>query len=129
MAEGIEQSIDQFGIVAGGETAGIRSPRGSRSASSSDDLRAKEAQGSRAVAQIEGSLEPGRRVLPIEDSTGDAKSKLTFVRALRRGSRLMPPAPAWPAFERALTGRDAVPLNTGVPDRRRSAASARRGSG
>ncbi len=40
-------------------------------------------------AQIEGSLEPGKRVILVEDLTTDAKSKVNFCSALKRAGAIV----------------------------------------
>ncbi len=86
-AEEIEKSIgrEKFDLVAGGETAGI-----AFAAWIADYffvpmiyVRKKPKEFGR-LAQIEGTLEPGKRVILVEDLTTDAKSKVNFCQALKR---------------------------------------------
>ncbi len=85
-AEEIEKSIgrQEFDLVAGGETAGI--PFASWIAEyffvPMIYVRKKPKEFGR-LAQIEGMLEPGRRVILVEDLTTDAKSKVNFCQALK----------------------------------------------
>ena len=71
-------------VVAGGETAGIPF-----SAWIADRLDLpmlyvrKKAKGFGRNAQIEGHLQPGQRVLLVEDLTTDGRSKVNFCKALR----------------------------------------------
>ena len=84
--EEIEQTIglDKLDTVAGGETAGIP-----YAAWISDALMLpmqyvrKKPKGFGRMAQIEGQLEEGARVLLVEDLATDGGSKLAFVKALR----------------------------------------------
>jgi orotate phosphoribosyltransferase len=70
--------------VAGGETAGI-----AFAAWIADRLHLpmqyvrKKAKGFGRNAQIEGKLEPGQRVLLVEDLATDGRSKVNFIKALR----------------------------------------------
>src|SRR6201993_2673103 len=76
--------FEQFDVVAGGETAGIP-----YAAWISDRLGLpmqyvrKKPKGFGRNAQIEGHLEPGQRVLLVEDLNNDGKSKVNFCNALR----------------------------------------------
>ena len=76
--------IDKFDAVAGGETAGIPF-----AAWMADRLMLpmqyvrKKPKGFGRNAQIEGHLEPGARVLLVEDMTTDGRSKVNFCNALR----------------------------------------------
>ena len=85
-AEEIEKSIgrQKFDLVAGGETAGI--PFASWIAEyffvPMIYVRKKPKEFGR-LAQIEGVLEPGKRVILVEDLTTDAKSKVNFCQALK----------------------------------------------
>ena len=84
--EEIEQTIGlkNLDTVAGGETAGIP-----YAAWISDALMLpmqyvrKKPKGFGRMAQIEGQLEEGSRVLLVEDLATDGGSKLVFVKALR----------------------------------------------
>ena len=85
-AEEIEKSIgrEKFDLVAGGETAGI--PFASWIAEyffvPMIYVRKKPKEFGR-LAQIEGVLPPGKRVILVEDLTTDAKSKVNFCEALK----------------------------------------------
>jgi orotate phosphoribosyltransferase len=74
-----------FDIVAGGETAGIPF-----AAWLSDELDLpmvyvrKSPKGFGRMAQIEGHLQEGTKVLLVEDLASDGKSKVKFVEALRK---------------------------------------------
>ena len=82
----IDRDIGRGSIdaVAGGETAGIPF-----AAWVADRLHLpmqyvrKKAKGFGRNAQIEGKLEPGARVLLVEDLATDGRSKVNFVKALR----------------------------------------------
>jgi orotate phosphoribosyltransferase len=84
--EEIEQSVgfENLDCVAGGETAGIP-----YAAWISDALMLpmqyvrKKPKGFGRMAQIEGDLPEGSKVLLVEDLATDGGSKLTFVKALR----------------------------------------------
>jgi orotate phosphoribosyltransferase len=75
---------DQIDTVAGGETAGIPF-----AAWTADRLRLpmqyvrKKPKGFGRGAQIEGKLDPGQRVLLVEDLATDGRSKINFVNAIR----------------------------------------------
>jgi orotate phosphoribosyltransferase len=77
--------FEQFNVVAGGETAGIPF-----AAWLSDKMGLpmiyvrKQPKGFGRNAQIEGHLEPGQRVLLVEDLTTDGGSKINFCNALRQ---------------------------------------------
>jgi orotate phosphoribosyltransferase len=79
-----DAGYEQFDAVAGGETAGIPF-----AAWMADRLMLpmqyvrKKAKGFGRNAQIEGHLEPGQRVLLVEDLTTDGRSKVNFCQALR----------------------------------------------
>jgi len=76
--------FEQFDAVAGGETAGIPF-----AAWMADRLMLpmqyvrKKAKGFGRNAQIEGNVEPGDRVLLVEDMTTDGRSKVNFCQAIR----------------------------------------------
>ncbi len=85
-AEKLERDIgfDNIDAVAGGETAGIPYAAWIAEAQSKPMLyERKNAKGFGRDAQIEGNLEPGQRVLLVEDLATDGGSKVTFVEALR----------------------------------------------
>jgi len=79
-----EAGFEQFDAVAGGETAGIPF-----AAWMADKLMLpmqyvrKKPKGFGRNAQIEGHVEPGDRVLLVEDMTTDGRSKVNFCKALR----------------------------------------------
>jgi orotate phosphoribosyltransferase len=79
-----DAGFEQFDTVVGGETAGIPF-----AAWMSDRLELpmqyvrKKPKGFGRNAQIEGHLEPGQRVLLVEDLTTDGGSKINFCNALR----------------------------------------------
>ncbi|MBA4791732.1 MAG: orotate phosphoribosyltransferase [Pseudomonadota bacterium] len=76
--------FEQFDSVAGGETAGIPFSAwiADRMMLPMQYIR-KKPKGFGRNAQIEGHLEPGSRVLLVEDLTTDGRSKVNFVQALR----------------------------------------------
>jgi orotate phosphoribosyltransferase len=86
-AEEIERSVgrDSFDVIAGGETAGIPF-----AALIADYFYAplvyvrKQPKGFGRLSQIEGVLDPGRRVVLVEDLTTDGKSKINFCSAIKR---------------------------------------------
>src|SRR2546423_12786320 len=77
--------FEQFDTIVGGETAGIPF-----AAWMADRLMLpmqyvrKKPKGFGRNAQIEGHLEPGQRVLLVEDMTSDGRSKVNFCAALRQ---------------------------------------------
>src|SRR5665213_302811 len=75
---------DKFDAVAGGETAGIAFAAwvAERLNLPMQYVR-KKAKGFGRDAQIEGKLDPGQRVLLVEDLATDGRSKVNFVKALR----------------------------------------------
>jgi len=79
-----DAGFEQFDTVVGGETAGIPF-----AACIADRLMLpmqyvrKKPEGFGRNAQIEGHLEPGQRVLLVEDLTTDGGSKVNFCNALR----------------------------------------------
>jgi orotate phosphoribosyltransferase len=91
-AEEIERQIgrDRFDVLAGGETAGIPF-----AALIAEYFYApmiyvrKQAKGFGRLSQIEGALEPGQRVVLIEDLATDGKSKINFCAALRRAGAVI----------------------------------------
>ena len=82
----IERDIgrDRINAVAGGETAGIPFAAwvADRMHLPMQYVR-KKPKGFGRNAQIEGHLEPGARVLLVEDMTTDGRSKVNFCNALR----------------------------------------------
>lgn len=81
---------EAFDAVAGGETAGI-----SYAAWIADALNLpmlyvrKQPKGFGRMAQIEGDLREGQRVLLVEDLASQGTSKITFVEALRAAGALV----------------------------------------
>jgi orotate phosphoribosyltransferase len=79
-----DAGFEQFDAVAGGETAGIPF-----AAWMADKMMLpmqyvrKKPKGFGRNAQIEGHIEPGDRVLLVEDMTTDGRSKVNFCEALR----------------------------------------------
>ncbi|MGH6738103.1 MAG: orotate phosphoribosyltransferase, partial [Bradyrhizobium sp.] len=82
----IERDIGhgKFDTVAGGETAGIAFAAwvAERMNLPMQYVR-KKAKGFGRNAQIEGKLDPGQRVLLVEDLATDGRSKVNFVKAIR----------------------------------------------
>jgi orotate phosphoribosyltransferase len=91
-AEEIDRSIGRMGfdLVAGGETAGI--PFAAWIADyfflPMIYVRKKPKEFGR-LEQIEGRLDPGQRVVLVEDLTTDAKSKVNFCQALKRAGAVV----------------------------------------
>ena len=85
-----EIGFEQFDAVAGGETAGIPF-----AAWMADRLMLpmqyvrKKPKGFGRNAQIEGHIEPGDRVLLVEDMTTDGRSKVNFCNALREAEAIV----------------------------------------
>jgi len=85
-----EIGFEQFDAIAGGETAGIPF-----AAWMADRLMLpmqyvrKKAKGFGRHAQIEGHIEPGDRVLLVEDMTTDGRSKVNFCTALRNAGAVV----------------------------------------
>lgn len=82
--------LDQFDAVAGGETAGI--PFAAWIAADLDlpmQYVRKKPKGYARDAQVEGDIEPGQRVLLVEDLTTDGASKIKFCEALRRAGAVV----------------------------------------
>jgi orotate phosphoribosyltransferase len=77
---------DKIDAVAGGETAGIPFAAwvAERMHLPMQYVR-KKPKGFGRGAQIEGKLDPGQRVLLVEDLATDGRSKVNFVKALRDG--------------------------------------------
>jgi len=79
-----DADLDGTDLVAGGETAGI--PYAAWIAAATDKPMLyvrKKPKGFGRDAQIEGSLEEGKKVLLVEDLATDGGSKINFVNALR----------------------------------------------
>src|SRR5437867_5863276 len=76
--------FEQFGVVAGGETAGIPYAAwiAERLALPMQYVR-KKPKGFGRNAQIEGDIREGARTLLVEDLTTDGRSKINFCKALR----------------------------------------------
>jgi orotate phosphoribosyltransferase len=76
---------ENFDVVAGGETAGIPF-----AALIAEYFYAplvyvrKQPKGFGRLSQIEGALDPGQRVVLVEDLTTDGKSKINFCNALKQ---------------------------------------------
>ena len=74
-----------FGAIAGGETAGIPFAAWIADALDLPMLYVrKQAKGFGRMAQIEGHMDPGTRVLLVEDLATDGGSKAVFINALRQ---------------------------------------------
>ena len=84
-AIGREWGYEGFDVIAGGETAGIPFAAwiAERLGLPMIYVR-KKPKGFGRNAQIEGQLEPGARVLLVEDLATDGGSKLVFIEALRK---------------------------------------------
>jgi len=84
--ETIDREIgrDQIDSIAGGETAGIPFAAwvADRMHLPMQYIR-KKPKGFGRGAQIEGKLDPGQRVLLVEDLATDGRSKVNFVKAIR----------------------------------------------
>jgi orotate phosphoribosyltransferase len=81
----IERTGGKFDVIAGGETAGI--PYAAWIADMMDLPMVyvrKQPKGFGRMAQIEGDLKEGSRVLLVEDLASDGKSKVKFVEPLRK---------------------------------------------
>jgi orotate phosphoribosyltransferase len=81
---------EQFDMVAGGETAGI--PFGAWLSDVMDKPMVyvrKQPKGFGRMAQIEGDLREGQRVLMVEDMATDGGSKVKFVEALRKAGAVV----------------------------------------
>ena len=91
-AEEIDRHIGRagFDLLAGGETAGIPF-----AALLADYFYApliyvrKQPKGFGRLSQIEGALDPGKRVVLVEDLTTDARSKINFCAALKRAGAVV----------------------------------------
>lgn len=80
-----DAGLNTVDMVAGGETAGI--PYAAWIAAGTDKPMLyvrKKPKGFGRDAQIEGRLEPGAKVLLVEDLATDGGSKINFVNALRQ---------------------------------------------
>ena len=85
-----DAGFEQFDSVAGGETAGIPF-----AAWMADRLMLpmqyvrKKPKGFGRNAQIEGQIDPGERMLLVEDLTTDGRSKVNFCKALREAGAIV----------------------------------------
>ena len=80
-----ETSKVEFGVIAGGETAGIPFAAFAGRAFGKPMIYVRKEVKSHGIAsRIEGSLTPGARVLLVEDLITDAGSKLGFIEAIRQ---------------------------------------------
>ena len=85
-----DAGFERFDSVAGGETAGIPF-----AAWMADRLMLpmqyvrKKPKGFGRNAQIEGQINPGERVLLVEDLTTDGRSKVNFCKALREAGAVV----------------------------------------
>jgi orotate phosphoribosyltransferase len=81
----IDRTDAKFDYVAGGETAGIAYAAWLAEAFDLPMLYVrKQPKGFGRMAQIEGDLKEGARVLLVEDLASDGKSKVKFVEPLRK---------------------------------------------
>ena len=83
----IEREIgwNKVDVVAGGETAGIPFAAFLATLAKKPMIYVrKQPKGFGRMAQIEGDLKPGKRVLLVEDLATDGGSKLVFIEALKR---------------------------------------------
>src|SRR5215468_9118850 len=72
-------------VVAGGETAGIPFAAFLASLAKKSMIYVrKQPKGFGRMAQIEGDLKPGKRVLLVEDLATDGGSKIVFIEALKK---------------------------------------------
>ncbi|MBI3078798.1 MAG: orotate phosphoribosyltransferase [Deltaproteobacteria bacterium] len=77
--------VDRVDAVAGGETAGIPFAAWIAEALGLPMIYVrKKPKGFGRQAQIEGSVEPGQRVILVEDLTTDAQSKINFCTGITR---------------------------------------------
>jgi len=85
-----EIGLDEIGVIAGGETAGIPFAAflAQRLGKPMVYVR-KEPKGYGRDAQIEGVLEPGQRVLLVEDLVTDGGSKLRFKEGIERAGGIV----------------------------------------
>jgi len=82
--------LDNIDVVAGGETAGIPYAAFIAVALGKPMVYVRKApKGFGRMAQIEGALDDGARVLLVEDLTTDGGSKVKFVEALRNAGALV----------------------------------------
>jgi orotate phosphoribosyltransferase len=84
-AIGAEIGWSKIDVVAGGETAGIPFAAFIAAAAKKPMVYVrKQPKGFGRMAQIEGELKPGQRVLLVEDLATDGGSKVMFIDALRK---------------------------------------------
>jgi len=77
--------FEQFDTVVGGETAGIPFAAFLAALAKKPMIYVrKQPKGFGRMAQIEGDLKPGKRVLLVEDLATDGGSKLVFIDALKK---------------------------------------------
>lgn len=82
---GEEIGWSKIDVVAGGETAGIPFAAFIAAAAKKPMVYVrKQPKGFGRMAQIEGELKPGQRVLLVEDLATDGGSKVMFIDALRK---------------------------------------------
>lgn len=76
---------NKIDVVAGGETAGIPFAAFLAALAKKPMIYVrKQPKGFGRMAQIEGDLQPGKRVLLVEDLATDGGSKLVFIEALKK---------------------------------------------
>ncbi|MDP1841383.1 MAG: orotate phosphoribosyltransferase [Reyranella sp.] len=76
---------NKIDVVAGGETAGIPFAAFLAALAKKSMIYVrKQPKGFGRMAQIEGDLKPGKRVLLVEDLATDGGSKLVFIEALKK---------------------------------------------
>ena len=86
-SKSIEKQIgwSKIDVVAGGETAGIPFAAFLAALAKKPMVYVrKQPKGFGRMAQIEGDLKPGKRVLLVEDLATDGGSKLVFIDALKK---------------------------------------------
>jgi orotate phosphoribosyltransferase len=86
-AEQIDRSIGRtrFDVVAGGETAGIPLAAWIAEYFFTPMIYVRKSpKGFGRMSQIEGTFDPGKTAILVEDLTTDGKSKINFCNALRR---------------------------------------------
>ena len=77
-------------VVAGGETAGIPFAAFLAALAKKPMIYVrKQPKGFGRLSQIEGVLDPGRRVVLVEDLTTDGKSKINFCAAIKRAGAVV----------------------------------------
>jgi orotate phosphoribosyltransferase len=91
-SEEIDRTIGRagFDVVAGGETAGIPLAAWIAEYFFAPMIYVRKSpKGFGRMSQIEGTLDPGRHAILVEDLTTDGKSKLNFCAALRRAGAIV----------------------------------------